>query len=94
MEKKKREKPRVDIVVLRKAVAGVMGEGVSSKIEPEESYGASRMNQPVETFGEGRKCKCCSCALAQSNPDNLCMPCDSAIAEWKIFSWNRAEIEQ
>ncbi|MFH2136570.1 MAG: hypothetical protein ABII19_03005 [Patescibacteria group bacterium] len=94
MGRKKRKKPRVDIVALRKAVAGTKDEEVCDDKEGKEAYGALRKDRQVEDFGEGRKCACCECSLARSNPDKLCMPCDSAIAEWKNFLWNRWEIEQ
>ena len=95
-KKKKREKPRVDIVALKKAVAEMMGKTDETDEEEGEkgAYGALRRDRSVETFGEGRKCGCCNCTLAQSNPDNLCLPCGSAIAEWKNFPWNRVEIEK
>ncbi len=93
MGKKKRGKLRGDIVALRAAVAGMKGEEVCEG-GGEESYSALRRDQPVCDFGEGRKCACCGCSLARSNPDEFCRPCDRAIAEWKNFPWNRAEIEK
>lgn len=92
MGKKKREEPRGDIVALRAAVAEARGEEVSDR--EGGAYSALRRDQPVCDFGEGRKCACCGCSLIRSNPDKLCRPCDRAIAEWKNFSWNRAEIEK
>lgn len=92
MEKKKRKKPLVDLVALRKAVAEAMGNETGEKEGGEGEYSALRRDQPIETFGEGRKCVCCGCSLARSNPDKLCMPCDTIIAEWKNFPWNRGEI--
>ncbi len=41
-----------------------------------------------------RKCKCCGAALSVRNTDNLCWHCDSAIQKWKLFPWQRAELER
>jgi hypothetical protein len=92
-EERKRKKPKVGIVALRRAVAEMMGK-TDEEEESGEDYSALRRDRLVETFGTGRKCKCCECALAESNPDKFCRPCDTVIAEWKNFSWNRAEIEK
>lgn len=93
MEKKKK-KPLVDIVALKKAVALAMGNETEEEEESEGEYSALRRDQPVGTFGEGRRCKCCNCVLARSNPDKLCLPCDTIIAKWKNFPWNRVEIKR
>ena len=93
MGRKKRKKPLVDIVALRKAVAGTNDEVCDDK-EGKEAYGALRRDRQVDDFGEGRKCACCRCSLARSNPDEFCWACDAIIAEWKNFPWNRWEIEQ
>jgi hypothetical protein len=78
-------------VALKRALAERLGkreavEGVD--------YSAVRVARPIETFEAGRKCKCCGCFLAASNPDKFCRPCDRAIQEWRNFPWRRGELEQ
>jgi hypothetical protein len=50
--------------------------------------------QPSPANPNKRKCECCGAALATYNTDNLCWPCDKAIAEWMNFPMNRSEIER
>jgi len=105
--KKDSKKRQAFVAALRKAVAKMRAEmwGEGSEKESEEenggggeegrrAYGALRKAREVTTFGAGRKCKCCKCALAASNPVKFCEFCDSVIAEWENFPWNRAEIKQ
>jgi hypothetical protein len=40
-----------------------------------------------------RKCECCGAALSIHNADKLCWHCDAAIQKWKLFPWQRAELE-
>lgn len=107
MKIKKDSKKRLAFVAaLKRAVAEMRAEmwGGGSEGESKEEneggweedgrgYSALRKDRVVTTFGAGRKCKCCSCALATSNPAKFCEVCDRVIAEWNGFSWNRAEIE-
>lgn len=99
MEKKngrgKRKPPSIDFAALKRILAERQGrEPDDGGTTNEKGYSALRAERPIETFKAGRRCKCCDCFLARSNPDNLCWPCDKAIQEWKNFSWRRTELER
>lgn len=94
MEKKrgkgKRKKLAIGFAALKKE--RVEGLGVR-ETAGEGGYSALRSERPVETYKADRRCKCCDCFLARTNPDSICHPCDRAIQEWKNFPWRRAELE-
>lgn len=87
----KRKKLAIDFASLKKGRGEELGV---RKTAGEGGYSAFRSERPVETYKANRRCKCCNCFLARTNPDNICHPCDRAIQEWKNFPWRRAELEQ
>jgi len=90
-----KRKPSVDLPALKRALAERQNkEPDNNGTASEGGYSALRAERPIETFGGGRRCKCCNCFLGGSNPDNFCRPCDKAIQEWKIFPWRRIELER
>ncbi len=95
MKKKNGEEgPKIDVAAVKKALAETRSERSSNGGTEGTDYSALRSDKSIETFGSGRKCECCGCALARSNPDRFCRPCDGAIQRWKDFSWLRAELER
>lgn len=85
-----------DGVALKRAVAKAMGYKFEEREDQrgDGEYSALRKDHEVGNFGAGRKCKCCSCTLAESTQGKFCWSCDATIAKWKNFPWDRAEIEK
>lgn len=97
MKKKKGRgrKPPIDFAALKRMLAERQGKELEDRETADEGgYSALRAERPIETFKEGRRCKCCNCFLVSSNSDNICHPCDKAIQEWKNFPWRRPELER
>ena len=92
---KEKRKLSIDFAALKRMLAERQGKELDGGGTAEEGgYSALRAERPIETFGGGRRCKCCSCFLASSNSDNICHPCDKAIQEWENFPWRRPELER
>jgi len=87
----KRKKLAIDFAALKNGRSEELGVRETAG---EGGYSALRSERPAETYKADRRCKCCNCFLARTNPDNICHPCDRAIQEWKNFPWWRAELEQ